>query len=96
MVKVVGSVAKAAEGEAEEQGAAVAVHYPLKIPESDAVLAQVEVSLGATIPTEPYANVRVSASLRVPCHVEDLEAAYAFAAGWVDGKVSEMAEAAKP
>jgi hypothetical protein len=57
---------------------------------TDHPLCAVGVTLEALIPTAKFANIRVGVQLSMPCEKDAIEAAYAFAKYWCDGKLIEL------
>lgn len=52
--------------------------------------AQVHVEAGATIPTAPYANVRIGVAVTIPCALTHIEPAFVQGRQWVDEHMLEM------
>jgi hypothetical protein len=62
-----------------------------------AALARVRYAQGVTLNLGNYESQRIDVELAVPCRpgIDAIEAAYAFAQEWVDGKLAEEVEAAR-
>jgi hypothetical protein len=59
--------------------------------EANPSLPQVEVVFGAgfTEPTEPYANVKFYASIKIPCAMGEQDEVMNFAEEWVDSRLDK-------
>lgn len=51
--------------------------------------AKVSVDRGLTINLGNYQSARIGVTISVPCYREDIDAAYRFAAQWVEARVSD-------
>lgn len=56
--------------------------------------AHVDVEVGATIPTQQYANVKVAVRVSVPCAVDDIDETYEMAKEWAVDRMSALADEA--
>jgi hypothetical protein len=57
-------------------------------------MANVGVSMGMVIQTEPFNNIKFSVSLNIPCavDVDEINETYAQIKGWVDDRVGEITD----
>lgn len=56
-------------------------------------LCQVTVGGGMTIPTEPFANVKILVSVTIPCNGKNaLDDTYEFASSWVSEKLEKATQ----
>lgn len=69
----------------------VPVGEPAPVPEPHA---NVGVSMGMTLPTAQFANIKFTVSLFCPCEVteDSINGTYEEVKGWVDSKVSQIHE----
>jgi hypothetical protein len=54
--------------------------------------ATVAVSMGLTLNLGRYETARIDVGLKVPCYLEEVDAAYEYARKWVEEKVTAEAE----
>lgn len=60
-----------------------------------AVHAQVTVSGGRTLQTQPFENVKIMVSLTMPCAPSDIDATYEFVTDWVGNKLNDAVSGMK-
>lgn len=59
-------------------------------PKGSSPKAYIEVELGTTEPTKPYANIKVGVKLGLYVDVSEIDEAYEFALQWADDKVEKV------
>lgn len=57
--------------------------------------AEVSVSAGLTIPIAPYTTTRITVGLTLPAASEAIDDAYDYALGWVNTRLTALAEQAR-